>query len=113
MLRVASADHALGEVAVTFEQILQDDPNGGLVLDNKNSVHDPWLRHFVDAGTCKVNRVCSTDDVTSIRSPSAFMMDSTIYNPRPIPGLTLAFFPRKNGPKRGRGSSASLAPLCI
>src|SRR5262245_44390535 len=95
MLRVASADHALGEVAVTFEQILQDDPNGGLVLDNKNSVHDPWLRHFVDVGTCKVNRVSSTDDVTSIRPPSAFMMDSTIYKPRPFPVVFAAFFPRK------------------
>src|SRR5262249_58447000 len=57
MFRIAPGVHALGEVAVTLEQILQDDPEGRLVLDNKNSVYGPRLRHFVDAGTCKTNRV--------------------------------------------------------
>src|SRR5262249_34176744 len=76
MLRIASAVHALGKVAVTFQQILQNDAEGRLVLDNKNSVTSPRLRHFVDAGTCKINRVSLSDDVTSIPPPTAFMMDS-------------------------------------
>src|SRR5262249_49246320 len=108
MLRVASGVDAFGEVAVTFQQILQNDAEGRLVLDNKNSAHGPRLRHFGDAGTCKVNRVSLTDDVTSILPPTAFMMDSTIYKPRPFPGMPAAFFPRKKGSKMWGSSAASM-----
>src|SRR5262249_13922815 len=109
MLRIAPGVHALGEVAVPLEQILQNNPERRLVLDNKNSVYGPRLRHFVDAGTCKTNRVSSTDDLTSIRPPSAFMMDPTIYKPRPFPGVRDAFFPRKNGSKMWGRSAALMA----